>query len=56
MNNGVATVTLNPAIDHTIYVNTFTPNTLNRAEAVEYHIGGKGINVSKYFPHWGNPA
>jgi len=43
----VATVTLNPAIDHTIFVSTFTPNGLNRAEAVEYHIGGKGINVSK---------
>jgi len=35
----VATVTLNPAIDHTIFVSTFTPNGLNRAEAV-------GV------PHW----
>ena len=56
MNNGVATVTLNPAIDHTIFVNTFTPNTLNRAEAVEYHIGGKGINVSKVLSTLGQPS
>jgi len=41
MNNGVATVTLNPAIDHTIYVNTFTPNTLTERKQLSTTLAAK---------------
>lgn len=43
----VITVTLNPAIDKTIYLEKLSINKVNRAKKVRYDIGGKGINVSK---------
>ncbi|MDI6600775.1 MAG: 1-phosphofructokinase [Thermoanaerobacteraceae bacterium] len=49
----IATVTLNPAIDHTVYVERFVPCSLNRAADSEYSIGGKGINVSKVLAELG---
>lgn len=49
----IATVTLNPAIDHTVYVDNFIPYSLNRALDFEYSIGGKGINVSKVLAQLG---
>ncbi len=42
----LSTITLNPAIDKTYFVNGFTQNALNRAWKVKTNIGGKGINVS----------
>lgn len=42
----ISTVTLNPAIDKTYFINRFELNTLNRAWKVKTNIGGKGINVS----------
>lgn len=42
----LSTITLNPAIDKTYYVNGFSINALNRAWKVRTDIGGKGINVS----------
>jgi 1-phosphofructokinase len=52
----VATVTMNPAIDHTVFVNGFMAYKLNRAESVEYNIGGKGINVSKVLSMLGSSS
>ncbi len=49
----IATVTLNPAIDHTVYLDRFIPYSLNRAADAEYSIGGKGINVSKVLAELG---
>ncbi len=43
----IVTVTMNPAIDKTVAVDTFVCRGLNRIRKVEYDAGGKGINVSK---------
>jgi len=42
----VTTVTLNPAIDKTYFVDGFTANALNRASKTKKNVGCKGINVS----------
>ncbi|MDO5539482.1 MAG: 1-phosphofructokinase [Eubacteriales bacterium] len=43
----IVTVTMNPAIDKTVDIDTLIPGGLNRIKRVEYDAGGKGINVSK---------
>lgn len=43
----IITVTLNPAIDKTIYVQGFRIGKLNRADKAVVTSGGKGINVSQ---------
>ena len=43
----IVTVTMNPAIDKTVEIETLIPGGLNRIRQVEYDAGGKGINVSK---------
>ncbi|AGB42421.1 1-phosphofructokinase [Halobacteroides halobius DSM 5150] len=43
----IITVTLNPAVDKTIYVEDFKLGNLNRIKEVRKDPGGKGINVSK---------
>jgi len=42
----IATVTLNPAIDQTVRVDNFRPNTVNYARAMQFDAGGKGVNVA----------
>lgn len=42
----VTTCTLNPSIDKTIVLETFSEACVNRAESVRRDAGGKGINVS----------
>jgi len=42
----VLTVTLNPAIDHTVEVPDFSLDTVNRASSSRRDPGGKGINVA----------
>lgn len=49
----VTTVTLNPAIDHTIVVERLLPGQVHRAESVQVHPGGKGINVASCLADWG---
>lgn len=43
----ITTITLNPAIDKTIYVNNFDINILNFIDKRIVEAGGKGLNVAK---------
>jgi len=43
----ITTLTLNPTIDTTLYVNDLIPDDSNRVVRVEKHPGGKALNVSR---------
>jgi 6-phosphofructokinase 2 len=43
----IYTVTLNPALDRTVWVEKIYPDDANRIEREERYAGGKGIDVSK---------
>jgi 1-phosphofructokinase len=49
----IATITLNPAIDQTVFVDHFQPNTVNRARAMQRDAGGKGVNVASFLADYG---
>ncbi len=44
----VATVTLNAAIDQTIWMNDFQLNAVNRAQEMQIEASGKGVNVASF--------
>jgi 1-phosphofructokinase len=49
----IATVTLNPAIDQTVRVDHFLPNTVNYAQTMQFDAGGKGVNVASFLADYG---
>ncbi len=50
----IATITLNPALDRSIYVEKLLPNDTNRILKVETDVGGKGINASRVLRELGS--
>jgi 1-phosphofructokinase len=48
----VITVTLNPAIDETVVLDSLRPGHVHRARAVAFHAGGKGVNVASCLADW----
>jgi 6-phosphofructokinase 2 len=49
----VYTITLNPALDRTLWVEKIQPDDSNRIEREERYAGGKGIDVSKVLTTFG---
>jgi len=52
----IITLTLNPAIDHTVVVDEFAPGDTNRARESRTDVGGKGINVSRVLKELGSDS
>ena len=48
----IITITLNPSIDKTLYLDTLDVNQLNRVKMTVEHVAGKGINVSNNLHMW----
>lgn len=49
----ITTVTLNPMLDKTVYVEAVRPGKIVRASRVGFIVGGKGINVSRQLQRLG---
>jgi len=49
----ISTITLNPSLDKTVYVNKLVCNDTNRITKVEIDAGGKGINCSRMLAELG---
>ena len=49
----ITTVTLNPMLDKTVYVDTLRRGAIQRASKIEMVVGGKGVNVSRQLKHLG---
>src|SRR5450759_2212971 len=52
----ISTITLNPCLDKTIYVNTLVCNDTNRILKAEVDAGGKGINCARMLAELGAEA
>jgi 1-phosphofructokinase len=51
----VVTVTLNPAVDETVFLEELRPGSVNRATRLHRQAGGKGVNVSSMLGGYGIP-
>jgi 1-phosphofructokinase len=54
MNQRIATVTLNPAIDQTVKIPNFRADTVNRVTWRQDDAGGKGVNVASFLADVGH--
>ena len=52
----IVTITLNPALDHTIHIPQFQTGAVNRVQQQRIDPGGKGINVAKVVRALGYPV
>ncbi|MDO4323721.1 MAG: 1-phosphofructokinase [Lachnospiraceae bacterium] len=52
----IVTVTMNPAIDKTVDIDSLEQGGLNRIQRIELDAGGKGINVSKTIKQLGGTS
>lgn len=52
----IVTVTLNPAIDETVFLDELRPGSVNRATGHHRQPGGKGVNVSAMLGGFGIPS
>src|SRR5207245_3444804 len=50
----IATVTLNAAIDQTVRVDNFRPNSVNRVQSISCYASGKGVNVASFLVDYGH--
>jgi 1-phosphofructokinase len=50
---GIATITLNPAIDQTLFIPNFRAGEVNRVEQEQSDPGGKGVNVASFLADFG---
>ena len=51
----IATVTLNPTIDQTVFIPNFRAGEVNRVAQTQFDPGGKGVNVAWYLADYGFP-
>lgn len=56
MSATIVTVTLNPALDQTVLLDSLQPGAVNRASSVRLDAGGKGVNVASCLADWGLPV
>lgn len=56
MNTRIATITLNPAIDHTASIPNFQAGEVNRVEWEQIDPGGKGVNVASFLAGFDLPV
>lgn len=49
----IATITLNPAVDHTASISNFRAGEVNRVEWEQVDPGGKGVNVASFLTDFG---
>lgn len=52
----IVTVTLNPAVDQTVFIERFRPGSVNRTSRHHLQAGGKGVNVSALIGSYGIPS
>ena len=52
----IYTVTFNPSLDYVMDIENFKEGSVNRSEAEEIFVGGKGINVSMVLKNLGNAS
>lgn len=52
----IATVTLNPTIDQTVFIPNFRAGEVNRVAGTQFDPGGKGVNVAWYLADYGFPV
>lgn len=51
---GIVTITLNAAIDQTLFIPGFRAGEVNRVAREQSDAGGKGINVASFLSHFGH--